>query len=144
MNVKTLSVLLLLVMLVGGIAVNGSRAQPLPGTSVAFQQCLEGAGKTAGRCRSLVTTLAAMEEVGGDLVGDVTGGIGGDVGGDVGGIGGDVGGVGGDDFLKDLAAKALEAFLVGLAKYVVTHFVGGGLPITLDAQADSTLFDPVR
>ena len=47
-------------------------------------------------------------------------------------------------FLKDLAAKALEAFLVGLAKYIVTHFVGGGLPITLDAQADSTLFDPVR
>jgi hypothetical protein len=145
MNVKTVSVLLILVVLVAGIAVNGSRAQPMPGTSVAFQQCLEGSGETAERCRSLVAVLAAMEEVGvelgGSQVGDVGGSIGGDIGGDMGGFGGDLES---PEFWRDVATRVLDAFLGGLIKAFVRHLVGSSLPMHLDAQVDPALFDPIR
>jgi len=160
MNMKTMSVLTMLTVLVAGIAVNGSRAQPLPAASVAFQQCLEGE-HPGNRCRSLGKTLTAMEEAGGHELGganDVGGNVGGDVGGDVGGnVGGDIGGnidgdAGGDfasagsvDFLRDLAARALEVFLAGLARVFVQNLIrGNAMPISLDAKIDSTLFDPVR
>jgi len=151
MNMKTVSVLTILTVLVAGIAVNGSRAQPLPAASVAFQQCLEGE-HPRDRCRSLGKTLTAMEEVGGanDLGGNVGGDIGGNIGGvidgNVGGdIGGDVASAGTDDFLRDLAARALEVFLAGLARVFVQNLIrGNGMPISLDAKIDSTLFDPVR
>jgi hypothetical protein len=141
MNVKTVSVLLILVVLVAGIAVNGSRAQPMPGTSVAFQQCLEGAGGTAERCRSLVTVLAAMEEVGGELAGSQFGDVGGDIGGDMGGFGGDLAS---PEFWRDVATRVLDAFLGGLIKAFVKHLVGSSLPMHLDAQVDPALFDPIR
>jgi len=37
MAVKSIAVLVMVVVLVAGLAVNGSRAQPLPVTSVAFR-----------------------------------------------------------------------------------------------------------
>lgn len=137
---KTVCVLTMLTVLVAGIAVNGSRAQPLPAASVAFQQCLEGEGTPGHRCRSLGKTLTAMEEVAAELAfaSDVGGNIGGD-------IGGDVAAVGGDDFLRDLAARALEVFLAGLARVFVQNLIrGDGMPFSLDAKIDSALFDPVR
>jgi len=141
MNVKTVSVLLILVVLVAGIAVNGSRAQPMPGTSVAFQQCLEGSGGTAERCRLLVAVLAAMEEVGVELGGSQVGDVGGDIGGDMGGFGGDLAS---PEFWRDVATRVLDAFLGGLIKAFVKHLVGNSLPMHLDAQVDPALFDPIR
>ena len=138
---KTVSVLLILVVLVAGIAVNGSRAQPMPGTSVAFQQCLEGSGGTAERCRSLVAVLAAMEEVGVELAGSQVGDVGGDIGGDMGGFGGDLAS---PEFWRDVATRVLDAFLGGLIKAFVKHLVGNSLPMHLDAQVDPALFDPIR
>lgn len=43
---KSMAVLLIVLALVAGVAVNGSDAQPLPGTSVAFRQCLGGEAGT--------------------------------------------------------------------------------------------------
>lgn len=43
---KSIAVLLIMLALVAGVAVNGSDAQPLPGTSVAFRQCLGGEAGT--------------------------------------------------------------------------------------------------
>jgi hypothetical protein len=140
MHVKTVGVLLILTVLVGGIAVNGSRAQPLPGTSVAFQQCLQSETAPSAQCRSLNKALLAMEEIGAELAfaaGDAGGNVGGDVGGEVAGAG--------EDFLRELAVRALEVFVVGLAKALLNAWLGGSAwPISLDAQIDSTLFDPVH
>lgn len=132
---KTIGVLLILTVLVAGVAVNGSRAQPLPATSVAFQQCLDGENRSGARCRPFGGTLIAMEEIGLELAGARA---------DVGEIGGDIAGAG-DDFLRDLAARALEAFLVSLARVLVQALIrGSGLPVSPDVSIDSTLFDPVR
>lgn len=136
MHVKTVGVLLMLTVLVGGVAVNGSRAQPLPGTSVAFQQCLQGEAAPGARCRALGRTLLAMEEIGAELAfaENTAGAVGGDVGGEVAGAG--------DDFLRELAVRALEVFVVGLAKALIAAWFGGSAwPIGLDGQADTTLFD---
>jgi len=144
---KTVCVLTMLTVLVAGIAVNGSRAQPLPAASVAFQQCLEGGGTPGHRCRSLGKTLTAMEEVAAELAfaDHVGGNIGGDISGDIAGVGGDVAAFGGDDFLRDLAARALEVFLAGLARVFVQNLIrGDGMALSLDTKVDSTLFDPVR
>ncbi|MGH2374770.1 MAG: hypothetical protein ACRDIC_15050 [bacterium] len=61
MKVKSIVVLVLVLALVAGIAVNGSRAQPLTVTSTAFQQCV---GQTAGAapCEPLLRPLVAQTE----------------------------------------------------------------------------------
>jgi hypothetical protein len=140
MHVKTVGVLLLLTGLVGGVAVNGSRAQPLPGTSVAFQHCLQGEPTPGAQCRSLNKALVAMEEIGAELAfaaGDAGGNVGGEVGGDVAGAG--------EDFLRDLAVRALEVVVVGLARALLQALIRGtDLPVSRDAQIDTTLFDPAH
>ncbi|MGH2396277.1 MAG: hypothetical protein ACRDFW_04665 [bacterium] len=60
MEVKNVVVLGLVLLLVAGVAVNGSRAQPLTATSVAFEQCADVA--RADRCQSLLRPLLAQTE----------------------------------------------------------------------------------
>lgn len=65
---KWLSVLILVVGLVTGVAVHGSRAAPIAQHSVAFAQCAEG-----GACQALTSRLAlGFEEGPGDYIGVVS------------------------------------------------------------------------
>lgn len=57
---KTVVVLTLLLALVTGIGANGSRAQALAATSVAFEQC-QGAGRSSA-CQPLPRPLLAQTE----------------------------------------------------------------------------------
>ncbi len=58
MAVKSIAVLAIVVMVVAGFAVNGSRAQPVPGVSVAALQCQTGtAPASATPCRPLVSSV---------------------------------------------------------------------------------------
>lgn len=63
MAVKSIAVLAIVVVLVAGLAVNGSRAQPLPAVSVAAQQCQTGGAVPAGSaCRPLLVAPAGALE----------------------------------------------------------------------------------
>jgi hypothetical protein len=87
---KWLIVVLLVVTLVGGVAVHGSRAAPAAGQSVAFRQCAGGGVSEA--CRALSSRLAlGVEEGPGDYIGVVSsiGAVGAREGGIV-GAGGDI------------------------------------------------------
>jgi len=71
MEMKWLSVLLVAVVLVAGVAVHGSGAAPIARHSVAFAQCGASGGEMQA-CRSLTSRLAlGVEEGPGDNVGVV-------------------------------------------------------------------------
>lgn len=68
---KWLSVLILVVVLVSGVAVHGSQATPIAGRSVAFSQC-GASGEDVPSCRSLTGHLAlGVEDGPGDTIGVV-------------------------------------------------------------------------
>lgn len=60
MKVKNVVMLGLVLLLVAGVAVNGSRAQSLTATSVAFDQCTDAS--RADRCQPLFRPLLAQTE----------------------------------------------------------------------------------
>jgi len=67
--VKSIAVLVMVVVLVAGLAVNGSRAQPLPVTSVAFRLCQLGE-QMPQPCRPIVSPeRAALDDGGRDYDG---------------------------------------------------------------------------
>src|SRR3989304_1398797 len=69
MAVKSIAVLVMVVVLVAGLAVNGSRAQPLPVTSVAFRLCQLGE-QMPQPCRPIVSPeRAALDDGGRDYDG---------------------------------------------------------------------------
>src|SRR3989304_5104114 len=77
MAVKSIAVLVMVVVLVAGLAVNGSRAQPLPVTSVAFRLCQLGE-QMPQPCRPIVSPeRAALGDGGRDYDGGVAAGGGG-------------------------------------------------------------------
>src|SRR3990170_9041506 len=78
MAVKSIAVLVMVVVLVAGLAVNGSRAQPLPVTSVAFRLCQLGE-QMPQPCRPIVSPERAALDDGGR---DYDGGFAADGGGD--------------------------------------------------------------
>jgi hypothetical protein len=61
---KTVGGILALLMLVTVIAVNGSRAGPLPATGAAFRQCLGEDAPSDGRCAPAGSFTAGVDEVG--------------------------------------------------------------------------------
>lgn len=78
---KTVVMLALVMMLVAGIAVNGSRAQALTATSVAFEQCWGKDAAQTDRCQPLVRSLLAQTDFeGADRQASEAAGAGGDVG----------------------------------------------------------------
>src|SRR3990172_7088161 len=94
MAVKSIVVLVMVVVLVAGLAVNGSRAQPLPVTSVAFRLCQLGE-QMPQPCRPIVSPERAAPGDGGrDYYGGFAGGGGGGGGKPLGGAGGRSGGGG--------------------------------------------------
>src|SRR3972149_6326801 len=94
MAVKGTVVLVMVVVLVAGLAVNGARAQPLPVTSVAFRLCQLGE-QMPQPCRPIVSPeRAALDDGGRDYDGGFAAGGGGGGGKDPGGLGGRGGGAG--------------------------------------------------
>lgn len=127
---KMVGVVLILMLLVAGVAVGGSRAQALPADSVAFAQCRGGTGAILSRCVPLVTPVAmgADEGPGGD--------------GGFGAVGANEAGANvGPEPDHSLAQHALAVILAALAE-AYTHYFGRGLPLTLE-PASSYFFDPV-
>ena len=138
---KTVGMLLILVVLVAGVAVNGSRAQTLPLTSVAFEQCSGASGVQTDRCRSVIAALAAGGEVAGDFGMDVGDNYGGDYGTVDQGFGGDLSS---PEFLAAAVRAAVRAALVELARRAIDQIIGGTMHPVLDAHIDPGIFDPVR
>jgi hypothetical protein len=143
MHMKTVAGILVLVMLVTLVAVSGSRAQPLPGSSVAFRQCLEQASLSGGRCTSAVSIVAGLEEVGGDRAMDQVGY-------------GDLGQAKGGDLSSPewpaAVARVIGPIVVAALVRVAENFVdrmfdrywGGGLFADLPADVSPVIFDPVE
>lgn len=137
---KTIAGILVLVMLVTVVAVSGSRAQPLPGSSVAFQQCLEQASPSGDRCASAVSFVAGIDEIGGDRAMDQAGY-------------GDFGQAHGGDLSSPewpgaLALAVFTAVLVRAAEHLVDwafdRYWGGGLSADLPAHVSPLIFDPIK
>ena len=137
---KTIAGILVLVMLVTVVAVSGSRAQPLPGSSVAFQQCLDQASPPGDRCASAVTIVAGVDEVGGERDMNQAAAYGGDFG------------QGQDLSSPDLWQAVLAAIVVAVAVRAAEHVVdrvfdrywGGALSADLPAHVSPLIFDPVK
>jgi hypothetical protein len=70
---KTVAGILVLVMLVMVIAVSGSRAQPLPASGVAFQQCVGQDAPPDGGCGPAGLIVAGVDEVDGERAMDQVG-----------------------------------------------------------------------
>lgn len=141
---KGLSVVLVLVVLVAGVAVRGSLAQPLTlETSDAYRNCIGKVERhppiVLDRCRPAGDVVVAQTEFEANF--DAVGGVGaGEAGAGI-GAGGDV--AGGERWLE--AARAgLQALLNLLNVLNALQIVGGGLPEGMQIAHADTLFDPVR
>lgn len=136
---KTIAGILVLVIFVTVVAVSGSRAQPLPGSSVAFQQCLELASPSGDRCASAVTIVAGVDEVGGGRDMDQAAAYGGDFGQAHGGD------LSSPDFWAQIARQVFEVVVREVVRWALDrHFGGGGSADLTTAYAASEIFDPVK
>lgn len=124
---KSVGILALVLVFVAGIAVNGSRAQPLSATSVAFEQC-------TSECQPAFRVLAQGEA---ELAGY------GDVGAPAGAMA-----AAGEEIGESRAAAwiAVATFAFEIARYLLDRFLfdryGGSRPLqTIVAE---TVFDPVK
>jgi hypothetical protein len=139
--VKTLSVLVVLVLLVTTVAVSGSRAGPRPAVSAAHRQCFEIAAAPAGGCSSLVSARAAFDEIGADrdvYTGDQFGDAGFDQGQDL----------SSPEFWREVLVAAVTAIAYTLAeeaaKWAAERLGGGNMPAVFDTQIPAGVFDPVK
>ncbi len=131
---KTIGVVLVLMLVVAGIAVEGSRAQMIPATSVAFDQCQQDGGAGRTQCAPLAARMA-MEPGEGEV--DARGF--GDVGANEAGAD-----VSPDHSFQEHAVAVVEAFLAAVGRELFDHFFGNGLPIMPDVAVASTVFDPAK
>ncbi len=139
---KSIAVLLIMLVLVAGVAVNGSRAQPLSERSVAFEQCQVNSSVHVAKCYPLIGTLAQADPE--DIPRDEDGF--GDVVGIEDGFG-DVVGIA--DVDPERIRSGWVVFVVNIAMYVAEwlvenrYFPGSQMPDS-PLVATATLFDPVR
>ncbi|MDR7417633.1 MAG: hypothetical protein QN178_01830 [Armatimonadota bacterium] len=140
---RVLAALLSLVMFVTVVAVNGSRAQPLPGASTAYLQCAPSEAAPVGRCLPIVTLRAGFDEFGADTQADqITAGDG------YGSVGQSTGEEASDpELLAQLALRALEALVIGFFGELGTRLAERAagtahLPET-DVELTADMFDPV-
>ncbi len=131
---KTVGVVLVLMLVVAGIAVEGSRAQMIPATSVAFDQCQRDGGAGGSPCAPLAARMT-MEPGEGDV--DARG---------LGGVGANEAGadVSPDHSFQEHAVAVVEAVVGAVLKELYDHFFGNGLPIMPDIPVASTVFDPAK
>ena len=135
---KTIGIVVLLLLLVAGIAVNGSIAQSLPSTSVAFEQCQGFSEPATSRCRPLVGPMILQTEFEGREVNTAD---------SVGSVDAREAGTSADPehSWQTHIAEVLRAALVALAGEFTRHVFGGSLPYSLEAGVvQQQLFDPVR
>jgi hypothetical protein len=143
----------MLMVLVAGVAVSGSRAQTIPSTSTAFEQCSGNHAGVQTQCLPLIERLAmAVED-----------GPGGDR--ELAGLGNGEGvaaaeGLGSVDATEagadispehnlfqhavNVAAAAVAAVAATGVHELFTHYLSNALPITLDFPIASSLFDTDR
>jgi hypothetical protein len=144
MAVKIVVLLVLLVVLVGGVAVSGSRAQPLPQVSVAFSQCANQRSRSTGSCRPLIAPMAVGRDEGADEAD--AGGVDAADANEAGANEADAGEAGGDDspdrWMEFLAAglRAVAAVLDLMARAGIVV----GSPAELPAPVTVTIFDPAQ
>jgi len=129
---KTMGVVLVLMLVVAGIAVDGSRAQTIPATSVAFDQCQQDGGPGHTQCAPLAARMA-MEP------GEVDARGFGDVGANEAGAD-----VSPDHSFQEHAVAVVEAVVGAVLRELYDHFFGNGLPIMPDIPVASTVFDPAK
>jgi hypothetical protein len=130
--VKSIAVLLIVLALVAGVAVNGSRAQPLSERSVAFEQCQVNSSVHVAKCYPFIGTLAQADPE--DIPRDEDGF-------------GDVVGIA--DVDPERIKSGWWVFAINVATYAAQwlvenrYFPGSQMPDS-PVVATATLFDPVR
>jgi hypothetical protein len=137
MDMKTIAGILMLVILVTLVAVSGSRAQPLPASSVAFQQCLGQAALSDGRCTSAVGHVAGVDEFGGDRAmhqagyGDLGHAQGGDLS--------------SPEFWRDIGWPVIKAVILEVMRWALDRYFGGDSSADLTTEyASPIIFDPAK
>ena len=141
---KTVAGLMVLVFLVTAVAVRGSRAQPLPEASTAFQQCHGASAQMSGQCLPASSALVGLADMGVDD--DVA--YGGDYwGGDWGDRSyGQEESLSSPEWWREVALAAVTAGLQALALEAArwaAERLGGEAPGQLHTQLVPELFDPV-
>lgn len=131
---KTIGVVLVLMLMVAGVAVEGSRAQTIRATSVAFDQCQRDGGESLTQCAPLAARVA-MDPSEGDVDGRGLGGVGANE------AGADVSP---DRSFQEHAVAVAEVVVEAVLKELYDHFFGNGLPIMPDSPVASNVFDPVK
>lgn len=123
---KSIAVLLIVLALVAGVAVNGSDAQPLPGTSVAFRQCLGGEAGT-DQCQIILSQADTVWND--DGVPEFFGGIFRAV----------------TDFLSRPAVRAVVRDLaIELFERFIDYIFGFDVSVANQYAVDSAIFDPTE
>lgn len=141
---------LIFTVFVAGIAVSGSRAQSLPGESLAFQQCLGGSPQTGDRCirPGISVRLAAGEDIGGDRAVDQVGDTGWAGWDGWGSTVGQVENVSDPEFWREILVAVVTKALEHLAQKAVDwgweRFVGTVSSEVVELGQTPTIFDPVR
>ena len=123
---KSIAVLAILMMLVGGIAAKGSRAHPIQQTSVAFGHCRDEGRAVSNRCRPVDNLVAGMVEADGYT--DE-------------GFWREYGGANVSDLLGDGIPGPAGAWVEEREGF--WRELGGTLPFTLEARIDPKIFDPI-
>ena len=123
---KSMAVLLIVLALVAGVAVNGSDAQPLPGTSVAFRQCLGGEAGT-DQCQIILSQADTVWND--DGVPEFFGGVFRAV----------------TDFLSRPAVRAVVRDLaIELFERFIDYLFGFDVSVANQYAVDSAIFDPTQ
>ncbi len=123
---KSMAVVLIVLALVAGVAVNGSDAQPLPGTSVAFRQCLGGEAGT-DQCQIILSQADTVWND--DGVPEFWGGVFRAV----------------TDFLSRPAVRqVVRALATELFERLMDYFFGFDVSVANQYAVDSAIFDPTE
>lgn len=145
---KGLSVVLVILLVVTGVAVTASRAQPLTRPNPLIGIC-DPTGPIApeSRCKPIgaLPTIGELEQVTGDSAGNLAGDIGGDWANEAGGDLSDPEFYAAVKALFDLAVKAgIAAVAVNLAERALDWAFGGDIPGEPSALAhvNDSIFDP--
>ncbi len=133
---KTVVVLVLVLLLVAGIAVNGSRAQPLNARSVAFEQCLGMDPARADRCQPLLKPLVAQTEL--EVAGAARD--------DAAVVGAGAAGEGNAEIGESRSASPLGWALLAweVARYLLDRYFNRASPYRGPSTVAETVFDPIR
>jgi hypothetical protein len=140
---RTTSVVLMLVLFVTTVAVGGSRAEPIPGASVAFQQCQGPQAEQPASCRPGGPILIS-EDFGMDRDTVQAADYGWDSGWDYGESQAEQ--LASPEFWRELVTAAVRAgvvaFAAEFAARLADQYFGNQMFVVAEARGEPTLFDP--